>query len=183
MADAIENPRTGQRMVFITERPELLEIETVNRPSSVREPVHVHPQQESGARVTAGTLRFWVDGVESTVGAGASITIPAGTPHHFSNDGPDDAHAVQWFRPALRTREFFETLFALANDGRIDAKGMPSLMQLAVMVPEFSHEIRTTSPPWPIQRAMVALLAPVARRRGYRGVYQGPANAPASGVR
>ena len=56
MSGAIENVRTGQRMVFITERPELLEIETVNPPSSIREPEHVHPAQESGARVTSGSL-------------------------------------------------------------------------------------------------------------------------------
>ncbi|WCB93313.1 hypothetical protein DSM104299_02026 [Baekduia alba] len=179
MADAIENPRTGQRMAFVTEQPELLEIETVNPASSVREPVHVHPLQESGARVSAGTLRFCVDGVERAVAAGESIVIPANTPHHFWNDGSADAHAVQWFRPALRSREFFETLFALARDGKIDAKGMPSLLQLAVTIPEFSQEIRTTTPPWPVQRALVALLAPIARRRGYRGVYRGSEHAPA----
>ena len=30
MPDSIYNPRTGQRMVFVTETPELLEIETFN---------------------------------------------------------------------------------------------------------------------------------------------------------
>ena len=174
MLGAIENPRTGQRMVFVTERRELLEIESSNPPSQIREPVHVHPVQESGARVTSGSLRFSVEGIERTVHPGESITIPANTPHRFWNDGVDDAHAVQSFRPALRTREFFETLFALARDGKLDDKGMPSLLQLAVMIPEFSQEIRTTSPPWPVQQAVALLLAPVARRRGYRADYAGP---------
>jgi quercetin dioxygenase-like cupin family protein len=172
VSNVISNVRTGQRMEFITERPDLLEIATVNLPSAVREPVHVHPEQESGARVTAGTLRFEVDGVERAVSdAGESITIPANTPHRFWNDGAGDAHAVQWFRPALRTREFFEAFFALAENGKLNDQGMPSLLQLAVMIPEFSQEIRTTSPPWPVQQALATVLSPVARLRGYRGAY------------
>jgi quercetin dioxygenase-like cupin family protein len=177
MSEAIENVRTGQRMVFVTDRPELLEIETVNPPSSLREPEHVHPEQESGARVTSGSLRFSVDGVERTVHSGESITIPPNTPHHFWNDGDGDAHAVQWFRPALKTRAFFETLFALARAGELDERGMPSLLQIAVMIPEFSREIRPTRPPWPVQRTVGALLAPVARRRGYRGDHSGATRA------
>jgi hypothetical protein len=158
-------------MTFATDRPELLEIDTINPRTAVREPQHVHPKQESGARVIAGSLRFNVEAVERSVGPGESITIPANTPHHFWNDGDGDAHAVQWFRPALKTRAFFETLFALAQDGKLDEKGMPSLLQIAVMIPEFSDELRPTSPPWPLQRAMSTILAPIARRRGYSAYY------------
>src|ERR1700712_3264924 len=158
-------------MEFVTERPDLLEIDTINPPTAVREPVHVHPLQESGARVVVGALRFEVDGAERTVEAGQDIVIPADTPHRFWNDGTADAHAVQWFRPALRTREFFESFFALAHDGKLNEQGLPTLLQLAVMIPEFSQEIRTTSPPWPAQQALATILGPVARRRGYRGVY------------
>jgi quercetin dioxygenase-like cupin family protein len=177
MADRIENPRTGQVMTFVTDRPDLLEIDTVNPPTAVREPQHVHPNQESGARVIAGSLRFNVDGAECSVGPGESITIAADTRHHFWNDGAGDAHAVQWFRPALKTRAFFEVLFALANDGKLDEKGMPSLLQIAVMIPEFSDELRPTRPPWALQRAISATLAPIARRRGY-SPYYGQAASP-----
>jgi hypothetical protein len=74
-------------------------------------------------------------------------------------------------RPALRTREFFEAFFALARDDKLDDKGMPSLLQLATMIPEFAHEIRPTRPPWPVLRATAAVLGPIARRRGYRATY------------
>jgi hypothetical protein len=43
------------------------------------------------------------------------------------------------------------------------------------MVPEFGDEIRPVSPPWPVLRAVAALLAPIARRRGYRPRLPGPA--------
>ena len=167
MQAAIHNPRTGQSMTFVGDEPDLLEIETVNPPTATPEPEHVHPKQDSGARVTAGVLMFELDGVARRVRAGEAIEIPANTPHRFWNDGDEHAHAVQWFRPALNTRSFFETLFALAEADELDGRGMPSLLQIAVMIPEFSDVIRPTKPPWPVQRAAAAVLGPIARRRGY----------------
>ena len=169
VGQTIVNPRTGQRMTFVQIGEEELRIDSVNPPTDEREPLHVHPRQESGAEVVSGSLVFEVDGMQRRVGPGESIGIPANTRHRFWNDGEEVAHSVQFFRPALDIASFFETFFALAERGELDAKGMPSLLQLAVLVPEFSDEIRTVSPPWPVTRAMTAVLGPVARRRGYRG--------------
>jgi len=162
----ITNARTGQRMTFVELNDDLLRIETVNPPTDAREPVHVHPCQKSGAAVSAGLLVFEVAGERREVGPGDSITIPVGTPHRFWNGGESDAHAIQTFQPALNIAAFFETFAALAAQGKLDAKGMPSTLQLAVMIPEFSREIRATSPPWVIQRALATVLGPVARARG-----------------
>ena len=96
-----------------------------------------------------------------------SVTIEDGVPHHFSNDGNEDAVAIQEFRPALRTAEFFETFFELARRGELDERGMPSLLRLAILAPRFCDEIRVVRPPWPVQRAAYAVLAPFARARGY----------------
>jgi mannose-6-phosphate isomerase-like protein (cupin superfamily) len=180
VVDTIVNPRTGQQMTFVTDSPELLEIDSLSPPSKTPEPEHVHPLQESGCRVTAGVLRFQIAGEERIVAAGESITIPANTPHFFANDGPEDARAIGWFRPALNTRAFFETLFALAQDGKLDDKGMPSLLQIAVMIPVFAAAIRPTSPPWAVQRAASIVLGPAARARGYRGLYTTETNARAA---
>jgi hypothetical protein len=87
---------------------------------------------------------------------GESITIPPNTPHHFWNHKDIEAHAVHWFRLALKTRSFFESLtrslllripHALAQDGELDEKGMPSLLQVALMIPDFSDELRPTGSP------------------------------------
>jgi quercetin dioxygenase-like cupin family protein len=145
---------------------ELLRMETVNPPTGVAEPTHVHPRQTSRTDVVRGALRFTVAGEERRVRAGESIGIPPGVPHHFVNDGDDDAVAVQEFRPALRTAEFFETYFALAARGELDDRGRPSLLRLAVLGPAFADEVRVTRPPWPLQRAAYAVLGPIARRRG-----------------
>jgi quercetin dioxygenase-like cupin family protein len=162
------NPRTGQRMRFVRTGAEtdgaLLRIETVNPPNAIAEPTHVHPRQETRAQMVSGTLRFVVDGEERRVGPGEAITIPAGVPHRFVNDGDEDAVAIQEARPALRTAEFFETYFGLAERGELDESGKPSLLRFAALGPEFADEIRLVRPPWPVQRALFALLGPIARR-------------------
>ncbi len=162
----IRNPRTGQVMTFVAMTPEELRISSVNLPGDSLEPVHIHPRQESGAEVISGHLVFEVDGKERRLGPGDSITIPPGTPHRFRAEGNEPANSEQFFRPALDIASFFETFFALAQRDELDSKGMPDLLQLAVMVPEFSDEIRTVSPPWFITRAVTSLLRPVARARG-----------------
>ena len=149
--DEIFNPRTGQRMIFLetgTEtNGELLRNESYNPPAGDAEPEHVHPFQESGAEVLSGSVSFRVGSEERSLKAGESITIPANTPHFFWNDGDEEAHFIGWFRPALKIDRFFESFFGLAQDGKLNEKGLPSFWQLAVMVPHFGDEIRLTSPP------------------------------------
>lgn len=167
----IRNPRTGQRVRFLQTAADtngaLLRIESVNPPSGVAEPEHVHPRQESRAEIITGTLRFSVDGEDRRLGPGEAITIPAGTRHFFVNDCEQDAVSIQEFRPALRTADLFRTLFDLAERGKLDEHGMPSLLTLALLGSAFANEIRATSPPWLVQRAAFALLSPIARRRSY----------------
>jgi quercetin dioxygenase-like cupin family protein len=164
----IENPRTGQRMTFVELTDELLRIDTVNPPTRRHEPLHVHPKQESGTEVLSGSLVFEIGGERRRIAAGESVSIPPNTPHRFYNDGDTDAHHIQFFRPALDIASLFETAFALEQQGKVGADGMPAPLQLAVMVPEFGDELRPVRPPWPVLRALSAVLAPIARRRGYR---------------
>jgi quercetin dioxygenase-like cupin family protein len=168
--EQIENPRTGQRMVFlqtgVETGGELLRIECFNPATAVDEPEHCHPFQESRAEVISGTLRFRVRGEVQEVRAGESHMIPAGVPHSFGNYGDEEAHWIAEFRPALRTDAFFESLFDLAARGQLNERGLPSLLQLSVSVPAFAQEIRVTRPPWSVQRVLFALLGPIARLRG-----------------
>ena len=175
--DEIHNPRTGQRMRFLPVENDVLRIETVNPPAGEAEPVHVHPRQESSVELVSGSLRFVVDGSEHRLGPGDALTIPAGVPHNFVNDGDVDAVAIQAFSPALRTEAFFRVWFDLSRRGEIGESGMPSLLRLAVLAPEFGDEIRVARPPWFVQRTVFALLAPVARLRGYRAA-PAPRTAP-----
>jgi quercetin dioxygenase-like cupin family protein len=168
LGQEISNPRTGQRMKFVDVGPDCLRIESVSPAADEREPLHIHPRQESGTELLSGSLVFEVDGVQRRLAPGESISIPPNIAHRFWNDGGEDARWIGFFRPALATAAFFETLFELAAAGKLTESGMPRLLQLAVMVPEFSEEIRPVSPPWPILRTVATALGPIARARGYR---------------
>lgn len=73
--------------------------------------------------------------------------------------------------PAARFEEMMVTLFGLAQEGRVSARGLPSLLQLAVLAREFDDVVLFSSPPRWVQRAVIAVLAPVARLRGVRATY------------
>ena len=173
--DEIVNPRTGQRMIFRQTAADtsgaLVQIETFN-PRGPAEPEHVHPLQESNARVLAGALHFSIRGKVRVVRAGETIVIPSNTPHYFWNEGEEVAHSMQELRPALRTEDFFETYFALAREGKLNAQGLPpSLLHTAVLTAAYWDVIRVTRPPILVQRLFAMLLAPLGRRQGYRARY------------
>jgi quercetin dioxygenase-like cupin family protein len=165
----IVNDRTGQRMRFEEPgSPEVLRIECWSPAAGVREPKHSHPRQESRFELLSGQLVFEIDGIERTIQAPDSVTIPAGARHRFWNAGPGEAHYVQEFRPALSTRGFFELLFRLANEGRLDEKGMPSLLDVPALFDASEGVIRPISPPWAVLRLTAALMRPFAAIRGRR---------------
>lgn len=170
----IENARTGQRMNILVNAAgshgELLRMDVHNPPGPF-EPLHIHPEQISVAEVSSGALLFVVAGREVRVGPGERLEIPAGTPHTFRNEGPEEAHWIQEFRPALGIAEFFETFFVLSQRDELDERGMPSILQVALSAPFFGREVRLVSPPWWIQRLALAPLAPIARLRGLSPTY------------
>lgn len=179
-AAQIVNPRTGQRMVFLERSDDLLRIESHNPPTNVREPEHVHPHQESRSLVLAGEIHFTVAGETQVLRAGDEVIVPAGVPHYFWVEGDEEARSIQEFRPALDTQAFFETFFALARDDKLDDRGVPGLLQLAVSVPEFGDEIRLTRPPWALQRVLFGLLRPLALVCGRRARYASSASSQRS---
>jgi hypothetical protein len=140
----------------------LLETESFNPKSDMREPIHIHPKQEGSAKVISGKLHFLINGKEQIIGSGEKITVPAGIPHCFWNEDDIVAHSIQHFSPAFHIDEFFESFFDLAKDGKLSDKGMPSFLQLPSMGLKHKNEIRVTRPPWAIQLLTYWLLAPVS---------------------
>jgi quercetin dioxygenase-like cupin family protein len=172
--DEIVNPRTGQKMKFILTSKdtngELLRIDCFNEPGGVKEPEHIHPYQENRFEVISGSLMFSIAGKERQVKPGEALSIPAKVPHYFWNGSDQEAHYIQEFRPALRSEFFFEALFGLARDGKLNEQGTASPFLMAVFIPVFWNEIRVTKPPQVIQKIFFGLLNPISRLLGYRGV-------------
>ena len=155
-------------MTFLELRAELLRIDSVNPSTPEREPVHVHPKQESGAEVVSGSLVFEVAGERHHLTAGHTISVPANTPHRFWNEGSEDARLDSVLPAGAGHRLLLRDAVRAGAAEQAGREGMPPPLQLAEMVREFGEEIQPVSPPWPLLRMLSAVLAPIARLRGYR---------------
>ncbi len=103
---------------------------------------------------------------------GRTYEVPAGTVHDFWNAGSTEAHAVVEVAPARRFELAIRNSWGFAYDGLTDASGRPHPLQLAAWVDEFDDVIYPASPPRPVQRIVIPILAAIARRRGLRGSYE-----------
>lgn len=165
----------GSRLTFrqtaAATNGELLEIEAQYPPHSSPPPSHWHPYQEERFQVLRGAFRTGIAGQEKVYAAGAAFTVPANTPHWMHNVSDEEGRLLWQVRPALQTQAFLETLWGLEADGKTDARGVPNLLQLAVILTAYANEFRAASPPYPMQRALFGILAPLGRLLGYRPRY------------
>jgi quercetin dioxygenase-like cupin family protein len=180
--DTLENPVTGERLVFRkTAREtngEAVVFEAFVQPEGFVAAAHVHPAQEERFQVLKGTLGFRIGREEHAAGPGRRMTVPAGTPHRFWNAGDGEAHFVCEVRPALQFERLIETMFALAADGRTNRRGMPNPLRLAVIAQAHFDTVRLPFPPAWLQRAGLALGAPLGRLLGYEETYVPAPGAP-----
>ena len=180
--DTIENPVTGERIVFNkTSREtggEAVEIEVFVRPGGVVAAAHVHPFQSEQFEVVSGRIGMKLDGKKLEAGPDETVLVEPGTAHKFWNAGDDELHFVTVVRPALQFEQLLETMFALAVDGKTNRKGMPNPLRLAVIAKAHFDDVRLPFPPASLQRLGLALGAPVGRLLGYEPTYV-PAGSPA----
>jgi mannose-6-phosphate isomerase-like protein (cupin superfamily) len=132
--------------------------------------VHVHPGASETFTVKSGRLAVVMRGVEQIAKPGQSITIPAGTPHHFRNADAGPTEATVEFTPAQQHRRFFEN-FATLTERRpewFSPKGDPHLLLIALVLHTYRDHLNLATIPVVVQKLLLAALSPLARLRGYR---------------
>jgi mannose-6-phosphate isomerase-like protein (cupin superfamily) len=165
--EVIRNPKTGETVTFLETGPAVLRLEMTAERSAA--PSHLHPKIEERWDLQEGTVRFTVGGGERVLTAPAELTIPRGTSHEFAGEGP--IKTVVTYEPAGGFAEFLETIYALARDGKTNDKGMPNLLQSAVIARAHLDDYALPFPPVWAQRILFAALAPIGRLFGYRSTY------------
>jgi quercetin dioxygenase-like cupin family protein len=170
-----ENPVTRERAVVRevpwqnTERRGVAELTALPGARVMGE--HLHPAMHERFSVLQGELTVVRDGRRSVLGVGESAHIEPGVWHDWWNEGQADAVVRVEFTPGERFVHMIETMFGLAREGHVNAKGMPNPLQLALTAQEFSDVIMFRKPPQRVQRLVFSALTPIARRRGYRATY------------
>ncbi len=167
-----ENPVTGERVVVLTdplENPDrVLAANLIVAPGGRVATPHIHPRVRERFHVLSGEVGFTVGKENLKLGPGQSAEVLPGTVHDWWQIGDKEASVVVEAVPGDRLAEFLTSLFGLCRDGKANAKGIPGLLQTAVMVNEFSDEMILASPPPWIQRTLMSALAPIGRQRGCR---------------
>jgi quercetin dioxygenase-like cupin family protein len=176
--DVLENPVTGERLVVrrvVLDDPggERGEADLYIKPGGTPAGEHVHPAIEEDITVLKGQVGISLDGRESIVPLNQRVRMLPGVAHDWWNAGEEEAHVfVEGSGPgALRLTEIFQNLFGLAQDGKTNTKGMPNLLQGAILLREFEDVLHFTNPPRVVQRVLFGPLATIARVLGYKGSY------------
>ena len=160
----LTNPMTNERFVRMPAPFDRLRIEVQAPLHMVRPPLHLHCHSAESFQIIEGSATVLVDGTERVLREGDVLEVVPGTPHTWWNSGDGLLRLVIEFRPALRMQSFFETLCGLAIEGR-----KLDVLQIAASAALWDSYL--AGPPVMMQRALFALLRPVARARGYRACY------------
>jgi quercetin dioxygenase-like cupin family protein len=170
--DRLENPVTGEVLVFHRTAEETdgesVLVETIVRPHGFVAAAHVHPQQTERFEVLEGRLGLSIGDRETLAAPGDVVVVAAGTPHRFWNAGEHEARFLCEVRPALQFESLIETMFTLAVEGKTNRKGLPNPLRLAVIAKAHFDTVRLPFPPTLLQRAGLALAAPLGKALGYR---------------
>lgn len=181
--DTIHNPVTGERITFLATSAdtdgEVVVIETVVQPHGSVAAAHVHPFQSERFAVVHGALGMKVRGNKLTLLPDETFIVEPGTPHRFWNAGENEVSFVCEVRPALQFESLLETMFALAEDGKTNRKGMPNPLRLAVIARAHFDTVRLPHPPAWLQKVGLAIGAPLGRALGYTPAYAPDVSAPA----
>jgi mannose-6-phosphate isomerase-like protein (cupin superfamily) len=185
--DAITNPVTGERLLFHRTASdtdgEYVLFETTVRPGGFVAARHVHPAQSERFEIVSGMLGLRVGRRTLMAGPGDTVTVPAGTAHRFWNAGNREVRFLCEVRPALTFEGLLETMFALAEAGKTNRKGMPNPLRLAVIAESHFAVVRLPFPPAPIQRLGLLAGAALGRVVGYGPSYDGePRTTPVIGL-
>jgi len=178
----VENPVTGERLTFLeTGREtggEYVRFEAEIFPGGTLPSPHTHPNQTETFEIVSGTLSMRVGLHKVEAKPGDVVVVEPGTPHNFRNKTETPVRMNVEVRPALHLESLIETMYSLAADGKTNRWGMPNPFRLAVIAKEHFDTVRMPIVPSGVQRAALAVGAPVGRLFGYRPTYR-PTRVPA----
>jgi mannose-6-phosphate isomerase-like protein (cupin superfamily) len=172
---AISNPVSGERVEYRRTSAdtggELLQWVHVLEPGRGVPADHVHWAQQERFEVLSGTATVRLGKQRLTLKPGDDLVIPAGRAHGLRNEGTEELRVLTELRPAMRTEHYFETVFGLAHDGKVDKSGLPNLLRGSVIVRDLGEKSGVAGVPVGLSNVLTSLFAFVGRLLGYRAVY------------
>jgi mannose-6-phosphate isomerase-like protein (cupin superfamily) len=129
---------------------------------------HVHDSADEVFEVFSGALEFTLDGEQHLLTAGDSILIPRGAEHSWRVVGEAPLTAQVTFEPGCSFHAFLRDFAALHHSGRIAPGARPGLRDFALLQHRHRRDLRVTTVPKPVLRAIVAVGLAAAAVTGRR---------------
>jgi hypothetical protein len=145
------------------------------RPGAAVPRAHVHDNLIERFEVREGEVGFRLDGQDRLARPGeGAVEVPAGSLHDWWNAGDGiarvrvkvEATDTAQGQPAARFVAMLELVWSLGALGRVNARGVPDPLWLALIAREYRDAIRFVQPPAAVQAALLPVLAAIARRSG-----------------
>jgi quercetin dioxygenase-like cupin family protein len=170
--ELVEDPVLRQRYRF-TREGDVVRVDVWVDPGATA-PLHFHPRQVERWTVVEGEAEFRVGREKRRARPGDDVLVVGpGVRHAFANPGTEVAHIQAEVDPALEIEGFLTEGAALNRTGRYTARGLPKGFGAAVDAAAFIERYRGTAvllfPPRPVQRILLWILGPFARRRRAAG--------------
>lgn len=162
----LRNPVTGEQGRIIEHTEERAVGELVVLPGGAVPGAHHHPRQNEHFEVLEGVLGYRRAEERGELRAGESLEVPAGVVHDWWNAGDSTLRARVVVTPLGSFVAMIAAVWGLAALGRTTPKGVPRLLDAALLGEAFGDEIVFERPPRVVQRALVVTVAPLARRLG-----------------
>jgi len=162
----MHNPVTGEYARMVEHTGERAVGELLAVPGGAVAGPHSHPAQDERFEVLDGVLGFRLGDRRGELRGGEAVTVPAGVVHDWWNAGEGNLRARVTVTPPGLFAAMIGAAWGLAVVGRTNAKGMPKLVDAALLAEAFGREIVFERPPQAVQRALAGTVAPLARRRG-----------------
>jgi len=180
-----ENPLTGERMVFRKTAGDtngtLLEIEFFIKPHTGKGlGAHIHPSFDERFEIITGSACYMIGHDEYPATTGDVVVLPKAIAHvHPWNADNDILHVrqvIQFSKPAwpmlVSIEAFLETLYALAQQGKVGKNGLPkNFLQTVVVAQAIQPATYVAGLPVALQRSLFGALAAIGRARGYKAYY------------
>jgi mannose-6-phosphate isomerase-like protein (cupin superfamily) len=175
LGHVFENPLTKERAIMLTDPAVRADRSLVGHlhvaPGGRVAAAHVHPNSTERFHVITGRVGFVIGGAERILGPGERAEVPKGVVHDWWQVGDEPAEVIVDMAPGDRFADMLTTVFGLVRDGKVDRRGMPRLLQLAVTAHTYRDAMVFASPPPWVQRLLFGTLAPIGRLLGRQPVY------------
>ena len=167
----VTSPR-GTVVEILENTPERFVMRRVLVPGTGRTASHRHENGIERFRVLEGELTGSVDGQERVLRPGDVMEVPTGSAHvHPHTDGVTTAAVEHTIEPRPRfVSVYFASWTTWLRDGRVDKQEEPTLLGIMAILKAGGGGSWVTGPPIAVQKALAAVLSPVAAARGLQAV-------------